>query len=147
MSQEAKDWLIILSWLLVFAALVAFFGCAEQQYPRGDLAHQILHVRTGAGLSSRISCVECTEPATVRYDLADQGIRTQLEELGFVCKLGGRRFEVCPDRPGFCRYHYDGFWPFRDRVTEYVAITEELRLIQAHTVCFSKRYYDYDSVQ
>ena len=141
MSQDTEN-VLIFAALLCFILLSAFVGCVSvpQSYPRGDLAHQILHVRTGLGLSSR------TVVDVVRYDLADQGMRKQFGDLGFVCKLGGRRFEVCPDQPGFCRYTYSGFWPFRSQHVEYVAQVEEQRLVQAGTVCFSKRVYDYDSI-
>lgn len=38
-----------------------------------------------------------------QYDLKDVTFRKKLIEFDFACSIGGKRYRICPDRPGFCR--------------------------------------------
>ena len=38
-----------------------------------------------------------------QYDIRDEALRKKLIEFGFACSVGGKRYRICPDRPGFCR--------------------------------------------
>ena len=46
---------------------------------------------------------KCRKTSVVIYDMADQKVRETLNKLKFLCKVGGERYHICQDKPGFCR--------------------------------------------
>lgn len=78
--------------------------------------------------------------------------RQQLVRFDFVCKLAGRRFHPCEDRPGFCRRTYDCSWlelAFGACApdVEFVPMSPYQALIDADLKCFSERAYSWDEVR
>lgn len=46
---------------------------------------------------------KCSEWSILTYDMKNEVVRKQLNQLGFACNLSKKRWRVCSDRPGFCR--------------------------------------------
>jgi len=72
------------------------------------LAKQRLIPRPGyVGLTNQV-CLEwdsekCLKTSVKHYDVRDAEVRKTLISFGFACRIGGKRFRICDDQPGFCR--------------------------------------------
>ena len=137
---------------MIFAVRLAlsliFVACVTAlPLPRSPVADQVLTVRPGGDpvLSNRIMVV-CGEkgkercPELARYDLRDDKTRAMLFQFKFVCKIAGRLYKVCPDKPGFCRSEYKGLkWPWSKPKLTYLDIEKDYDLlVGARTTCVSK---------
>lgn len=120
---------------------------APKVYPRHELVEQILKPRPGyKGLTNRVcSSVndkkECVYTVT-DYDLFDVNFRKNANTFNFTCNIGGKRYKVCQDKPGFCHFTYKGLWPFRKKIEDYLPITNYDFLLSAKTVCANEKLYD-----
>ena len=45
----------------------------------------------------------CEKDSVRKYSLKDKKIRNRLIEFQFACRIGGKRYRVCPNKEGFCR--------------------------------------------
>jgi hypothetical protein len=93
------------------------------------------------GLSNRVcSGDECT---IKKYDINDPAIRKLLNQLRFVCKIGGKRWRVCLRKAGFCRRTErclkKFFWIFRcERYeTKFLPVEDHDYLVNLGIVCKS----------
>lgn len=128
--------------ILLLLSLVVVVGCEStpKKYPSHELQSQILKLRDGK-LSNK------SDSGIVKYDLSDETFRKKLNDFGFRCKIGGRRFKICLDKPGFCRhsteiYKCGLFNLFRctNRLEEYIAEGES-KLDGSNLRCFSSSTY------
>jgi hypothetical protein len=131
------------------------FGCStfyplNPHHPRHPLSEQILKPRVGfKGLTNRACEVfdkargECLEYKIEERLLEDAEFRNTANMLGFICLIGGRRFKICEDKPGFCRHTYKrncflGICGKRDKLEEYIPVERYQFLLDANTRCFDK---------
>lgn len=141
---------------LLLMMLLSGCSTAPERIMRHELLEQILTPRKGAkGLTNR-ACDEWEEGKGCKtwgvrdYDLNDPAIRKQLNDLGFLCQVGGRRFKVCLDKPGFCRISWDekrdcflgicGSARRVNRKVEYVPVEPYQALLDAKVRCASREY-------
>lgn len=116
---------------------------------------QILRPRPGyTGLTNR-ACEswyddnECKKYVVKEYLLTDAEFRNTANKIGVICKVGGRRFKVCLDKPGFCRHTYtrDWFLAPKKKREEYIPMDPVKFHLDAGTRCFSEDRYDFLEVQ
>jgi len=140
--------------LLVLASI----GCSHfdaKIYHRSALKNQILKPRKGyTGLTNRV-CLkydfkDCVQDEIKDYDLHSERLRKDLNEFGFICNLGGRRFKVCLDKPGFCRFEgecikwHKSFWGKKKGCKEwsrrevYVPVSDYQYLLDADLTCMAQ---------
>lgn len=144
--------------LLLLLLLPPLTDCSGPAvYPQGDLADQILVARHGHdGKLTNQTCLKydkgkCVDMHLIEYDLSDKAFRDNARRLQFFCKMGGREYKICPDRPGFCRTTYpDCNWLTSifgcDKQVDYVPATPIAPLADAHLQCFSIAKYDWDEI-
>ncbi len=145
-----NEWLAAVGILLMLFILVLFTGVAggcSHSHQKHVLKDQILTVHPDfKGLVNHI-CKEydwksnCKKWDLEKYDLSDPAVRSSLQRLQFVCKVGGKMFVPCPDKNGLCRYTY-GKRPFlgiigkKPRKEEFLSFDiEHSFLISAKTTC------------
>ena len=80
------------------------------------------------------------------YDLQDANFRKEANDFGFICNLGGKRYKICLDKPGFCRISYkNGFLGIgKKKIEEYVPAVPYQYLIDANLKCFNKDEYPFE---
>jgi hypothetical protein len=139
---------------LVIPSLILLACSTAEKYQRQPLAKEILRPRPGMAFSlTNNACEEwdqnnvCTKWDVARHDLADPMERDALNKLDFVCKVGGHRWKICPDKAALCRttYHHCGFLGMQTCKAVQVEENYEF-LISADTKCFSMQAYGYDSI-
>lgn len=125
--------------------------------PRHVFIDQILTPRRGmVGLTNR-ACSGADEKGAckgfdiVEYKLDDEQTRKDFNTLGFICNIGGRRFKVCMDKPGFCRISYKkkctlGIVCHTKLLEEYLPVADYEFLLKAKTRCFQKDTYPFDTM-
>lgn len=144
---------VVLAYATVVLMITAFVlsACSTEVYPRHALVEQILKPRAGhKGLTNRV-CLEysgdtCVRDEIVEYFLTDSQFRKTAADLGFVCKVGEKRYKICRDEPGFCRttYRKQGFLGLRkEKVVEFLPVDNYDFLIAAKTRCFQKDRYNF----
>ena len=132
--------------------------CATS-YPEKDLVSQILRARAEfPGYLTNTSCEkyvgdECKGGYKLSsYDLKDPVVREKLVRLDFICSVGGRRFKIDPDKPGFVRLNqiekcarWDVLHVFCQRVVEqeFLGIEPWDFLVDADVRCFQKNRYPF----
>ena len=138
--------------------MAGFWGCpipAPKVWPENALINQILRVRSGHPSSlTNGRCVsykqnektkhwECEDFRINTHSLADQAVRERLNELGFICSIGKKRFKVCMDKPGFCRFKTKSTWLGLKKeliLEEYIDAAERHQyLLDAATKCVSSK--------
>ena len=129
-------------------------SCDEKVYSEHPLVEKILRPRHGfRGLTNRI-CHKydgeiCQTEQIREYLLEDEEFRSNINKLEFICNIGGRRFKVCLDQPGFCRIQTKCKKFFgmkvncKTKVTEYIPASNYDFLLSADTKCFNKRLYSW----
>lgn len=139
--------------LAILAGVAALAACTSPRagLPRSPLVGQILTPRPGyEGALTNRRCVvyrgeECITPEIAVYPLASEEVRRTLNELQFICNIGGRRYKVCRDKPGFCRISYrDRFLRGDERVEEFLPVERYQFLLDARARCFNRDSYDFD---
>lgn len=134
---------------------MGFGACASapELYYRHELADQILKPRPGyAGLTNR-ACAKfdddgvCQDWQVEAHSLDDANFRQTVNTLGMVCNIGGRRFKVCLDKPGFCRIWYTdcGLFCRKKRHEEYIPASNEQLILASKTRCMDPRKYPFET--
>lgn len=140
--------------LLSFLPLLSNCG-SPVIYPQGDMADQILVARHGHdGKLTNQTCRkyekgQCVDMHLIDYDISDKSFRDNARRLQFVCKMGGKEYKFCTDRPGLCRTTYDCTWLQNifggcTKNIEYIPANPIAPLADAHLQCFSTSKYDWD---
>lgn len=146
---------------LLFTTLVVLtsLSCASQDIARHALSEQILKPRVGfRGLTNRACDLldkdqKCKpENRTIKeYLFEDEDFRKTANSLSFVCKVAGKRYKICIDKPGLCRISYIKRGSFlkswKEKKEEYIPALRYQFLLDAGTVCFSENKYDFLEVE
>ena len=109
------------------------------------LSRQRLVFRS-VGLSNR-TCVDDKCSLKV-YDINNADTRKLLNDAGFVCQIGGKRYRICKSYAGFCRRTEQCakkfLWVFHCQryVTKYISITHHDYLKSVGVICKSYRRGD-----
>ena len=134
----------------IFLLLVFLVSCRATIpiYSHNALIDQILKVRAAyPGMLTNSACLEykngkCVSLDIIQYSLNDPEMRYKLIDLGFKCQVGGKRFRICRDRPGFCRWEnkclsHPWYWPWVCSAYEetYVPASNHQFLIDSKTYC------------
>lgn len=140
---------------LLLLLLLSSCSFNSQIYTPNPLASEILTPRPGhdGKLTNRTcsaySGETCVTEKIVDYDLSDPTFRSTANTLNFICKIGGKRYKVCKDQPGFCRmtYHQNctlGIFcgPNRETV-EFLPIMPYQTILNLGVKCFSQSKYDF----
>lgn len=135
----------------VFTLLLLAACASEFHYNRNQLVEQVLTARPGKPVLSNSAFVKGEKDVwhneIVEYDLADEKLRTNMFAMHFVCSIGGKRYKVCADKPGFCRVSYQGGFFSKKKVEEYIPIKEQYDfIVQARTTCFSELKRELDGM-
>lgn len=153
LESRKKKTSVILIKSIWAGFLTILAGCQTSPIlKRSEVIDQILRPRPGFAPHLTNQIIKDGKPEVVTYDLSSQETRTLLNELKFICKLSGRRFYVCLDKPGICRNTFetkDRGW-FRSKKTikrvEFKDIATEYELfLAAKLVCFSQESYQWDA--
>lgn len=152
-----------LSDLLAACVILGIVACATVPtiYPEHPLVDEILKVRKGhEGLLTNRTCALKTDPNAADsspgcqvehikdYALSDPEFRQTVNRLNFICNVGGKRYKICLDKPGFCRFSYtqDCFLGFickpAERLEEYLPVEKYGFLLDANVRCAKKEKYD-----
>lgn len=143
---------------LLLLLLLPLINCGSPEiYPQGELADQILVARHGhEGSLTNQTCLaydhdKCVKESLITYDLSNQSFRDTARRLQFVCKMGGKEYKICPDKPGFCRTTDPCNWfssTFQgcEKQIEYVPASPTQLLIDGRIRCFSRSKYDWDAI-
>lgn len=132
--------------------IVLFIGaiilsCATPIFEKNNLANQILRVRVDYPESlTNSTCYEyksgmCIKFNVDQYDLNDQKIREKLNSFNFKCAIAGKRYRICKDKPGYCRWieeckkHSFMWWGCREWEEEYIPAKDHKYLIDAGVRC------------
>lgn len=136
--------------------LLAASSCASNVVLRHQLYEQILRPRVGhKGLTNR-ACDrqkdgKCLEITVKEYLFEDPAFRQTANELEFICKVGGKRYKICQDKPGLCRITYEKncnlFGCKSTRLESYLPGSRYQFLLDAKTVCFSRKSYDWGAIK
>lgn len=114
---------------LVLVSFVVLSSCRlfEKKQDHSPLESQRLVVRQEfvGRLTNHVCKVydgltnECKEWSMRTYSLEDAEFRRQMNDFVITCEIGGRRFKVCLDKPGYCRHERvcldrgrRWYWPF-----------------------------------
>ncbi len=138
--------------LLLSFPLLLLSGCATSppSYPQHPLVDQILRPRPGyTGLTNsfctRFEDDECKELVVQDHPLTPE-FRKQLNDFKFICNVAGRRFKICIEKEGLCRYEIEKRDCFlcRDRVKQvFIPITDYQYLLNANAKCFNRERYPF----
>lgn len=78
-------------------------SCASHH---GPLIEQELRFRPGYNGLTHTTCTEfldsCLEQSVLVYDFSDESVLKRLRDVRLICKVGDRRFYICPDEPALC---------------------------------------------
>lgn len=142
---------------LSLAALAALLSlstsCARAVVRRSPLIEQILIPRLGHGAKlTNSACLKyegqrCSNLEILDYDLADTGLRKSLNDFGFICSVGGKRFKICLDKPGFCRREFSqrcflGICGKRRLKAETYVEAREDSMLASDTRCYNEAKYE-----
>lgn len=136
-------------WILIL--LLAACSSPAKEYPLPALAKQILHpLAASEGLFTthckRDEKGDC-KWEMLHYDLSSAEVRHHLRDLKFICKVNGDIYRIAYDRPGLIRESYrQACFLFicgkrEEVVLDYIPMTENQKLLDARTVCFSFAQY------
>lgn len=139
--------------LLLILISLSLYGCktTPENHYQHVLSEQILKPRKGfEGFLTNRACLkyekgDCLNESIVKYDLSDSEFRRAVNEFNFICKIGGKRYKICLDKAGFCRFEgHKKCWLFfcKTEMKEiYVPVAQYEFLIQAKTRCYSYKKY------
>lgn len=121
--------------LVLFLSVIS--GCSSlKTLNRPPLIDQLISIRPNyVGYLTNTNCLEydgstCIKYEIIKYDLRNETVRKKLNDFGFICEIGGQRFKVCFDKPGFCQF--DGeVWKYLPADTD----AGHSYLLDARTVC------------
>lgn len=136
--------------------LVGLSGCHRAVFTQNPLVYQILKPRPEyPGMLTNRACLKydgekCIEEDVDIYDMNDEAFREKANTLDFICNIGGRRFKICKDKPGFCRRTFKKkcWWKFcrkrKLRNEEYIPVEPYQFLLDANVKCFNKDRYPFE---
>ncbi len=147
---------LCLAWALLLATVLGLLftlsavgGCAGPSvYPRHPFSDQILVPRAGhTGLTNGacpLAVPNCPKVEVVEYKFEDAGFRDLANRLNFICRIGGKRYKICKDKPGLCRITYKKKLFAKDeRIEEYLPMPEQYPfLLAGNAVCFNEDKYN-----
>lgn len=131
----------------IFVIYIGLSGCSTVTQNHRDLSSQIIFFRDSAtGLGQNRICSQkdiigrCQEWSVKTYDLKDPEVRDTLIKLGFACQIGGKRFKIDPDNPGFARYKEKSclFCSRKSEIVERIPITSSRYIVDAGTYCYTE---------
>lgn len=133
---------------IILLVLCLLTNCASREaLPPNPLYKQILKVRAGHDGLTNSYCKKyngntCEDLHIEVYSLKDPAIRYLIGvELGFVCSIAGKRYKVCYDKEGFCRFHYEKTGLFSKKLVEtYMPLHPLEYHVRADTKCVTKYY-------
>jgi len=144
-----------MKWLLSILFSLLLSSCVTTPPAmRHALVDQILRPRVGHKSLTNSACDEvtksgkCTLRQVIEYDLNDEALRKKLNDLRFICSVGGKRYKICMDKPGLCRHDRYKKW-FLGRTwvkEEYIPIEDYQMLLDGNTRCFSRERYPFEGV-
>ena len=116
---------------------------------KSKLVDQILRPRKGHEPNlTNFTCKKknldkCEDWDKAFYDVNDSDLRKRLNDLGFVCSIAGKRYKVCLDRPGFCRFGAKRkYLLFKSlELVDYIPISQYTFLIDSDSKCYNKNKY------
>lgn len=145
----------LLGYLLTLGAVTLMAGCAAPTlYPEHALVDQIIKVRAGheGNLTNRTVTGYDKDGKPIEkikdYSLESQDFRETVNRLSFICNIGGKRYKICLDKPGFCRFSRDEkcflgiFCKDSDVIEEYLPVEKYGFLLDANARCASREKYD-----
>jgi hypothetical protein len=145
----------LFSRLLLCGWLLAVISCGEAKiYPERPLGQQILRFRKGHTGLTHGRCLKhegekCADFRITDYDLGNADVRAHFDRLGFICRVGVKRFKICRDKIGLCRHWYEREWflaPKRKK-EEHLAVPAQLPyLIDAGVECFNGEEYPFEDI-
>lgn len=134
------------------------FGCASNRvYPRNPLVDQVIKPRPGYERHlTNSACLKyengnCVNLEIKPYSLDDESFRKMANEFDFICNVGGRRFKICLDKPGFCRnwtFVKCEPWDFLKIFCEDIAMEDFIPIddynfiLESNAKCANKYKYD-----
>lgn len=137
--------------------LLGAVGCATapEIYPSHPLVDEIVKVRPGhAGtLTNRAEILgpdgKSTVAVVTEYPLHDPAFRDTVNKLDFLCNIGGKRYKICKDKPGFCRIGSTRscaigplFCKDVEAEIDYIPVDNYQFLLDAKARCASKQNYN-----
>jgi len=149
------------AWLkLSLLSVVVTGGCAGVEiYPAHSLVDQIIMPRAGYdGKLTNRTCGaykdgKCSDEKIQTYDLSDALFRKTANDLKFLCNVGGRRFKICMDKPGFCRFSSEtykcgflGLAKCSKQIEEYLPASPYQFLLDAKVKCSNKENYPFEGL-
>ena len=142
---------------LMAVAMVGAGACTSTPtiYPEHALSDQILKVRLGhdGKLTNRtVAGYDATGKPIEKimdYSLKDNDFRETANRMNFICNIGGKRFKICTDKPGFCRFSHaqkclfgNSFCRDGELLEEYLPVEKYGFLLDANARCAKKEKYD-----
>lgn len=135
----------LLKWSHYFFSfvLLSLFSCATNH---GPLIEQELRFRPGYEGLTHTTCTEfltgdCIRQSVLFYDFKNEEHLKRLRAVKLICKVGDRRFYICPDEPALCSNFEEiktflGV-PYSTKLqSEKLKVPEDLQvLIDAGTYC------------
>lgn len=147
-------WGFLICAFFVFLFNFCMTGCAGREiFPAHPLNEQLIKPRPGhEGKLTNRSCSKyekdlCVEEHIQEYALSDKDFRETANQLDFICNIGGRRFKICLDKPGFCRVSYKEncflfFCSRGERLEEYLPVEKYKFLLDSGARCANKQMYN-----
>lgn len=140
-----------MSWLSIS---LAGSSCASApQETRSPVAKQLIRPRAGfkPGTLTNRACPTPETCAVVEYDLQDPSVRKLLHDLGFVCKVNGKRYKISAERAGMRRDYFAKCGNFLERTfgkrckfSQWLDVPEDWEFVRAAgTVCFNPSEYSF----
>ncbi len=143
--------------IFIIFALHSAMGCVSPRvYMPHNLTEKILKPRKGFdGKLTNRYCKKydgqkCSDAVIDTFDINDQKFRLKINKLNFICNISGKRFKICKDKPGFCRFYgqkKDCFLFFckeKPLLQEYLPIKNNYQfLIDANARCFNRTKYPF----
>lgn len=132
-------------------------NCASPVYRQNPLIDQILKPRQGFdGKLTNRACLSydggrCIKEEIRAYDLSDSEFRESANKLHFICKIAGRRYKICLDKPGFCRHSYkESCFLFicskGEKLEEYLPVSKYKFLMDSDAKCFNDEVYSFEDI-
>lgn len=137
---------IFLSRFLLFScfALLSLSACSSLDH--GPLIEQELRFRPGYDGLTHSTCLEFLDGGCISQDLIVYNFHVEedlkrLRDVKLICKVGDRRFYVCPDKAALCSNFEEiktflGIPYTTKLVTEILYVPEDMKtLLDANTYC------------
>ncbi len=126
-------------------------------YTPNALVDMILKPRPGhEGKLTNRSCFEyegekCLREQVTEFEINDMALHERLNSLGFICNIAGKRYKLCKDKTGFCRFKSEkkcflGICRRTEKQEEYLPEKPYQYLLDAKARCFNYQTYPFEGV-